>query len=78
MMKVQENKEGLEMNGTDQFLAYTDVVGLLGGNTNIVKNNKEDLLNANKEAALGVNRETKVYVHVLSPHCRAKSLYKGN
>jgi hypothetical protein len=67
------------MNGTYQFLAYeyTDV-GLLGGNTNIVKNNKETLLNAKKEAALAVNRETKVYVHVLSPHCRAKSLYKGN
>jgi hypothetical protein len=37
IMKVQENKYGLELNGTHQLLAYADDVNLLGENTDIIK-----------------------------------------
>jgi hypothetical protein len=44
--KVQENKEGLELNETHQFMLI--MFNLLGENININKN-KEALLNASEE-----------------------------
>jgi hypothetical protein len=56
-MKIQENKEGLELNGTDQLLVNVDDVNLLGENLNIAEKNTKALSDASKEGGLEVNAE---------------------
>jgi hypothetical protein len=67
--KVQENKEGLELNGIHQLLACADDVNLLGENINIIKKNVEALLDASKEIGLEVNSEKTKHMFITSPYC---------
>ena len=60
--KVQVNKDGLKLNGTQQLLAYADDVNILGGSTHTVKENAEALVVATKEIGLEVNADKTKYM----------------
>ncbi|KAJ4447122.1 hypothetical protein ANN_09122 [Periplaneta americana] len=60
--KVQDNRQGLELNGLHQLLVYADDVIMLGENPQTIRENKEILLEASKAIGLEVNPEKAKYM----------------
>ncbi|KAJ4427353.1 hypothetical protein ANN_24973 [Periplaneta americana] len=60
--KVQDNRQGLELNGLHQLLVYADDVNMLGENPQTIRENAEILVEASKAIGLEVNPEKTKYM----------------
>jgi hypothetical protein len=74
--RVQENREGLILNGTHQLLAYADdVVNIVGEEIDTTQKNTKTLLDARMEVGLEVNPEKTKYI--LVSRCQKAGQRKG-
>jgi cell division protein YceG involved in septum cleavage len=62
--RIQENQEGLILNGTHQLMAYADDVNIVEENIDTIQRNTKALLDVSKEVGLEVNPEKTKYVLV--------------
>jgi len=60
--RVQVKQEGLQLNGTHQFLVYADDVNILEGKARTVKENVEALVFASKKTGLEINADKAEYM----------------
>ena len=60
--RVQVNRDGMELNGTHQFLVYADDVSRLGGSVYTANEKAEALIVASKETGLEVNADKTKYM----------------
>ncbi|KAJ4444228.1 hypothetical protein ANN_06019 [Periplaneta americana] len=60
--KVQDNRQGFELNGLHQLLVYADDVNMLGENPQTIRENTGILLEASKAIGLEVNPEKTKYM----------------
>jgi hypothetical protein len=60
--RVQENQEGLKLNGTHRLLADAYDINVVGESLDTVKRNTEALLDASKEVGVEVNQEKTKYI----------------
>ncbi|KAJ4438990.1 hypothetical protein ANN_14945 [Periplaneta americana] len=66
--KVQDNRQGLELNGLRQLLVYADDVNMLGENPQTIRENAEILVEASKAIGLEVNSEKTKYMIISRDH----------
>jgi hypothetical protein len=60
--RVQENQNGLKLNGMHQLLVYADNVNILRGSEHTIKKNAEALVVASKEIGVEVNGDKTKYM----------------
>jgi hypothetical protein len=72
--RVQENHEGLKVNGTLQLLIYVGDVSIVSGNTHTAKKNTKSLIATSEQIGVAVyEEEAKLYGHFLRPGSGTKS-----
>ncbi|KAJ4425848.1 hypothetical protein ANN_27474 [Periplaneta americana] len=60
--KVQDKRQGLELNGLHQLLVYADDVNMVGENPQMIRENTEILFETSKAIGLEVNPEKTKYM----------------